>query len=40
MTTMIEQRFTKAEGDLELLKWMLGFDLAAYVGVILLLLRH
>jgi hypothetical protein len=36
----IEQRFTKVEGDLNLLKWMAGFDFAATVGIILLLLRH
>ena len=36
----IEQRFTKVEGDLNLLKWMVGFDLAATVGIIFLLLRH
>jgi phage shock protein A len=36
----IEQRFTKVDGDLNLLKWMVGFDLAATVGIIFLLLRH
>ena len=36
----IEQRFTKVEGDLNLLKWMVGFDLAATVGIIFLLLPH
>jgi hypothetical protein len=36
----IDHRFTKIEGDLNLLKWMVGFDLAATVGIILLLLRH
>ena len=36
----IEQRFTKVEGDLNLLKWMVGFDVAATVGIIFLLLRH
>lgn len=36
----IDQRFAKIEGDLNLLKWMVGFDLAATVGIILLLLRH
>jgi hypothetical protein len=36
----IDQRFAKLEGDLNLLKWMVGFDLAATVGIIFLLLRH
>jgi phage shock protein A len=36
----IEQRFTKVDGDLNLLKWMVGFDLAATVGILFLLLRH
>jgi hypothetical protein len=40
MKTMIEQRFIKVEDDLNLLKWMVGFDLAATVGIIFLLLRH
>jgi hypothetical protein len=40
VTTMMEQRLTKVEGDLNLLKWMVGFDLAATVGIIFLLLRH
>jgi hypothetical protein len=40
MKTMIEQRFIKVDGDLNLLKWMVGFDLAATVGIVFLLLRH
>jgi hypothetical protein len=36
----IEQRFLKVDGDLNLLKWMVGSDLAATVGIIFLLLRH
>jgi len=36
----IEQRLTKIDGDLNLLKWMVGFDLAATVGIVFLLLRH
>jgi hypothetical protein len=36
----IDQRFLKVDGDLNLLKWMVGFDLAATVGIIFLLLRH
>ena len=38
--TAMDQRFTKIEGELKLLTWMVGFDLAATVGIILLLLRH
>ncbi|MBV8088892.1 MAG: integrase [Alphaproteobacteria bacterium] len=34
------QRFGKIEGDLRLLTWMVGFNLAAMVGVFFLLLRH
>jgi hypothetical protein len=36
----VEQRLTKIDGDLNLLKWMVGFDLAATVGIVFLLLRH
>jgi len=39
-TRTIDQRFTKVDGDLNLLKWMVGFDLAATVWIIFLLLRH
>lgn len=35
-----ENRFAKIESDLLLLKWMVGFDIAATVGIIMLLLRH
>jgi hypothetical protein len=38
--TAIDQRFTKIEGDLKLLTWMVGFDLAATIGIVFLLLRH
>jgi hypothetical protein len=31
----MEQRFTKIEGDLALLKWMVGFTLAGVVGILL-----
>jgi hypothetical protein len=34
------QRFAKIEGDLKLLSWMVGFNLAATVGVFFMLLRH
>lgn len=34
------QRFAKIEGDLKLLSRMVGFNLAATVGVIFMLLRH
>ena len=36
----MDQRFAKIEGDLKLLTWMVGFNLAATVGLIFLLLRH
>jgi len=36
----MDQRFTKIEGDLSLVKWMLGFNLAATISVIFMLLRH
>ncbi len=36
----IEQRLAKIEGDLKLLTWMIGFNLAATVGIVFLLLRH
>ena len=36
----VEQRLTKIDGDLNLLKWMVGLDLAATVGIVFLLLRH
>jgi hypothetical protein len=35
-----DSRFVKIEGELALLKWMVGFNLAATVGVVFLLLRH
>jgi hypothetical protein len=38
--TAMDQRFAKIEGDLKLLTWMIGFNLAATVGIIFLLLRH
>ena len=38
--TAMDQRFAKIEGELKLLTWMVGFDLAATVGIIFLLLRH
>ncbi len=36
----MDQRFSKIEGDLKLLTWMVGFNLAATVGIVFLLLRH
>jgi hypothetical protein len=36
----LNQRFAKIEGDIKLLSWMLGFNLAATVGVFFMLLRH
>jgi hypothetical protein len=35
-----ENRFAKVDTDLTLLKWMVGFNLAATMGIIMLLLRH
>jgi hypothetical protein len=35
----IENRFLKLEGDLNLLKWMAGFNLALSAGIVMLLLR-
>jgi hypothetical protein len=35
-----ENRFSRIEADLTLLKWMVGFALAGIMGIILLLLRH
>jgi len=34
------QRFAKIEGEIKLLTWMVGFNLAATVGVFFMLLRH
>ena len=36
----ISQRFAKVEGEIRLLSWMLGFNLAGTVGIIFMLLRH
>jgi hypothetical protein len=36
----INQRFAKVEGEIRLLSWMIGFNLAGTVGIIFLLLRH
>ena len=38
--TAMDQRFAKIEGDLKLLTWLVGFNLAATVGIIFMLLRH
>jgi hypothetical protein len=38
--TAMDQRFAKIEGDIKLLTWMVGFNLADTVGIIFLLLRH
>lgn len=35
-----DNRFARIETDLTLLKWMVGFNLAMSVGMIMLLLRH
>ncbi len=36
----IEQPLTRMAGELKLLSWMIGFDLAGTVGIIFMLLRH
>jgi hypothetical protein len=36
----VEQRLTRMEGELKLLSWMIGFNLAGTVGIIFMLLRH
>ncbi len=36
----LEQRLVHIEGELKLLSWMVGFNLAGTVGLIFLLLRH
>jgi hypothetical protein len=36
----IDQRCAKVESDLNLLKWMVGFNLAINVGIVFILLRH
>jgi len=35
-----EGRLTKIEGELLVLKWMVGFNLAATMSILFLLLRH
>jgi hypothetical protein len=34
------QRFAKIDGEFKLLTWMVGFNLAATVGVFFMFLRH
>ncbi len=36
----VSQRFAKIEGEIRLLSWMIGFNLAGTVGIIFMLLRH
>ena len=36
----IESKMARLEGDMALVKWMLGFNLAGTVGLIMLYLRH
>ena len=36
----IDRRLAQIEGDLKPLTWMTGFNLAATVGVVFMLLRH
>ncbi len=35
-----ESRFAKIETELAVMKWMIGFNLAASVAILMLLLRH
>ena len=35
-----DNRFSKVESDLIVLKWMVGFNLAATLGIVMLLLRQ
>jgi hypothetical protein len=35
-----ENRFSRLETDLTVLKWMMGFNLAAALGILMLLLRQ
>jgi hypothetical protein len=36
----MNQRFAKIDGEIRLLSWMVGFNLAGTVGIIFMLLRH
>jgi len=36
----VDQRLTRIEGELKLVTWMIGFNLAGTVGIIFTLLRH
>ena len=36
----VNQRFAKVDGEIRLLSWMIGFNLAGTVGIIFMLLRH
>jgi hypothetical protein len=38
--TAVEGRLARIEGDLKLVTWMIGFNLAGTVGIIFTLLRH
>ena len=38
--TAVENRLARIEGDLKLVTWMIGFNLAGTVGIIFTLLRH
>ncbi len=35
-----ESRFAKVDIDLALLKWMVGFNLAATMAILLMMVRH
>ena len=40
MEADFNQRFAKIEGDIKLLSWMIGFNLAGTVSITFMLLRH
>ncbi|MEI7610307.1 MAG: hypothetical protein WCJ64_23255 [Rhodospirillaceae bacterium] len=35
-----ESRFSKLESELAVVKWMVGFNLAATIAILMLLLKH
>jgi len=35
-----ESRFARVDAELAVIKWMVGFNLAATLGILMLLLRH
>lgn len=35
-----ESRFARIDAELAVIKWMIGFNLAATIGILMILLRH